>query len=114
MNDVRLSKLTGVLIILTLIAFNVYFTLLSVTFGYLLGAASAASIIAGMFEPVGFGPAADIVVVGYILWSIWLALTGILLLLPASLRERRGITVGEVVRQFARFFEEHAHALQFR
>ena len=61
----------------------------------LLGAAAAASIIVGMFEPAGFGPAADIVVVGYILWSIWLALTGILLLLPGSLRERQGITVGD-------------------
>jgi hypothetical protein len=60
----------------------------------LLGAMSAAGIIAGMLEPAGFGPAADIVVVGYILWSIWLALTGILLLLPRSLRERQGITVG--------------------
>jgi hypothetical protein len=56
----------------------------------ILGAVSTAGIIAGMFEP-----AADIVVVGYILWSIWLALTGILLLLPGSLRERQGITVGD-------------------
>jgi hypothetical protein len=54
----------------------------------LLGAASAVGIISGMFEPAGFGPAADIVVVGYILWSIWLALTSILLLLPESIRER--------------------------
>src|SRR5215207_3295672 len=61
----------------------------------LLGAVSASGIIAGMFEPAGFGPAADIVVVGYILWSIWLALTGILLLLPRSLRERQVITVGD-------------------
>ena len=34
----------------------------------------------------GFEPAAEIVVVGYILWSVWLALTGIFLLLPRSLR----------------------------
>jgi hypothetical protein len=58
----------------------------------LLGAVSAAGIIVGMFEP-----AANIVVVGYILWSIWLALTGILLLLPGSLRERatRSFPVGD-------------------
>jgi hypothetical protein len=63
----------------------------------LLGAVSAAGIIVGMFEPAGFGLAADIVVVGYILWSIWLALTGILLLLPRSLWERatRGVPVGD-------------------
>jgi hypothetical protein len=63
----------------------------------LLGAVSAAGIIVGMFEPAGFGPAANIVVVGYILWSIWLALTGILLLLPGSLRERatRSFPVGD-------------------
>src|SRR5215208_1942735 len=34
MHDVRLSRLTGVVLILTPIAFNVFFTLLSVTFGY--------------------------------------------------------------------------------
>src|SRR5215213_10710938 len=34
MNDVRWSKLTGVVLILTPVAFNVFFTLLSVTFGY--------------------------------------------------------------------------------
>jgi hypothetical protein len=63
----------------------------------LLGAVSAAGIIAGMLEPARFGPAADIVVVGYILWSIWLALTGLILLLPGSLRERatRSIPAGE-------------------
>jgi hypothetical protein len=54
----------------------------------LLGMASAAAILVGTLEPVGFEPAADIVVVGYILWSIWLALTGIFLLLPRSLRNR--------------------------
>ena len=30
----------------------------------------------------------EIVVVGYILWSVWLALFGILLLLPRSIRHR--------------------------
>ena len=54
----------------------------------LLGMASAAGIIVGMLEPAGFGPAANVVVVGYVLWSIWLALTGILLLLPGPLKER--------------------------
>ena len=34
MNDVRLSRLTGIILILTPIAFNVFFTLLSVTFEY--------------------------------------------------------------------------------
>jgi hypothetical protein len=41
-----------------------------------------------MLEPAGFEPAADVVVVGYILWSVWLALFGILLLLPGSIRHR--------------------------
>jgi hypothetical protein len=54
----------------------------------LLGMASAAAILVGTLEPVGFGPAANVVVVGYILWSIWLALFGIFLLLTRSLRSR--------------------------
>src|SRR4028119_510555 len=54
----------------------------------LLGMASAAGIVVGMLEPTGFESAADIVVVGYILWSVWLALFGILLLLPGSIRHR--------------------------
>ena len=54
----------------------------------LLGAASGIGIVVGMLEPAGFGAAADIVVVGYALWSIWLALTGVLLLLPGSLGQR--------------------------
>jgi Domain of unknown function (DUF4386) len=54
----------------------------------LLGVASAAGIVVGMLEPAGFEPAAEIVVVGYILWSVWLALTGIFLLLPRSLGNR--------------------------
>jgi len=63
----------------------------------LLGVASAACIIVGMLEPAGFGPAADIVVVGYILWSIWLALTGVFILLPRSLWKwaASGLTVGD-------------------
>ena len=54
----------------------------------LLGMVLAGGILVGTFEQVGFEPAANIVVVGYILWSIWLALTGILLLLPRSIRNR--------------------------
>jgi hypothetical protein len=52
----------------------------------LLGIASAASILVGTLEPAGFEPAANVVVIGYILWSIWLALFGIFLLLPRSAR----------------------------
>jgi hypothetical protein len=54
----------------------------------ILGVLSAAGVSVGTLEPVGFEPAADIVVVGYILWSIWLALFGILLLLPRTIRHR--------------------------
>jgi hypothetical protein len=54
----------------------------------LLGMASAAGIAVGMLEPAGLEPAADVVVVGYILWSVWLALFGILLLLPRSFRQQ--------------------------
>jgi hypothetical protein len=54
----------------------------------LLGVVSAVGVFVGTLEPVGFEPAADIVVVGYILWSIWLALFGIFLLLPRSIRHR--------------------------
>jgi hypothetical protein len=49
----------------------------------LLGVVSAACILVGTLEPAGFEPAATIVVVGYILWSIWLILTGIFLLLTS-------------------------------
>ena len=54
----------------------------------LLGVVSAAGVLVGTLEPVGFEPAADVVVVGYILWSIWLALFGVLLLLPRSIKQR--------------------------
>src|ERR671916_579407 len=54
----------------------------------LLGMVSAAGVLVGTLEPAGFEAAADIVVVGYILWSIWLALFGIFLLLPRSIRHR--------------------------
>ena len=52
----------------------------------LLGAVSAACILVGTLEPAGFEPATTIVVVGYILWSIWLILTGIFLLLTRPIR----------------------------
>jgi hypothetical protein len=57
----------------------------------LLGVVSAVGILVGTLEPVGFEPAANIVVVGYILWSIWLALFGIFLLVNKGriLREQR-------------------------
>ena len=55
----------------------------------LLGMVSAAGVLVGTLEPAGFEAAANIVVVGYILWSIWLALTGIfLLVLTRSNRHR--------------------------
>ena len=47
----------------------------------LLGMVSAAGVLVGTLEPAGFEAAANIVVVGYVLWSIWLLLTGIILLL---------------------------------
>lgn len=40
------------------------------------GGLSAAAILLGTLEPAGFEPAADIVVFGYILWSIWLIALG--------------------------------------
>jgi hypothetical protein len=52
----------------------------------LLGMVSAAGVLVGTLEPAGFEAAANIVVVGYILWSIWLALTGIFLLRTRSNR----------------------------
>ena len=52
----------------------------------LLGIVSAASILVGTLEPAGFEPAANVVVIGYILWSIWLALFGIFLLVPRFAR----------------------------
>ena len=54
----------------------------------LLGMVSAAGVLVGTLEPAGFEAAANIVVVGFVLWSIWLALTGIFLLLTRSNRHR--------------------------
>ncbi len=50
----------------------------------LLGMVSAVGIVVGMLEPAGFEMAANIVVIGYILWSIWLLIFGIFLLLPST------------------------------
>ena len=55
----------------------------------LLGLVSAAGVLVGMLEPAGFQAAADVVVVGYIMWSVWLALFGVLLLLPKSVGQRK-------------------------
>src|SRR3712207_1111624 len=52
----------------------------------LLGMVSAASVLVGTLEPAGFEPAANVVVIGYILWSIWPALFGLCLLLPRFAR----------------------------
>jgi hypothetical protein len=54
----------------------------------LLGALSAAGILVGMLEPVGFEPAANIVVAGYIAWSVWLLAFGLLLLISGSFGDR--------------------------
>jgi hypothetical protein len=53
----------------------------------LLGIVSAVGILIGTLEPAGFDPAANIVVLGYILWSIWLAAFGIFLLRTTPLRK---------------------------
>lgn len=63
----------------------------------LVGIVSAAGIVVGMLEPAGFEPAANVVVFGYILWSVWLALTGVSLLLTRSMGppSHRDSPVGE-------------------
>jgi hypothetical protein len=68
----------------------------------LLGGISAAAILVGTLEPAGFGAAADIVVVGYILWSVWLIAFGALVLRTRSVEDRApqarpaGPTTGEL------------------
>jgi hypothetical protein len=52
-----------------------------------LGIVSATAILVGILEPAGFDLAADVVVVGYILWSIWLAVFGIFVLRTKPLGE---------------------------
>jgi hypothetical protein len=45
-----------------------------------LGLVSAVAILVGTLEPAGFAPAADIVVAGYILWSVWMMVFGFVVL----------------------------------
>jgi hypothetical protein len=48
------------------------------------GMVAALGILAGTLEAAGFEPAANIVPLAYILWSLWLVVAGILLLRPRS------------------------------
>lgn len=50
-----------------------------------LGMIAAAGILIGTLEPAGFDAAGNIVVFGYILWSIWLAVFGVFVLRTRSL-----------------------------
>jgi hypothetical protein len=56
-----------------------------------LGMVSALAILLGTLEPAGFEPAADIVVVGYILWSIWLLLFGVFVVRLKPLEQRNPV-----------------------
>ena len=47
----------------------------------ILGVVSAVGILIGMLEPAGWKPAGMIVAISYILWSLWLIVSGITLLL---------------------------------
>jgi hypothetical protein len=50
-----------------------------------MGVIAAGGILAGMLEPAGVEVAADVVVIGYIVWSVWLIVLGVLILrLPGS------------------------------
>lgn len=53
----------------------------------LLGIVSALGILIGTLEPAGVDAAGDVVVIGYILWSIWLALFGVGLFLTRPIQE---------------------------
>jgi hypothetical protein len=46
----------------------------------LLGFVSALGILAGLLEPAGWKPAGMINALSYILWSVWLVLSGLILL----------------------------------
>jgi hypothetical protein len=46
----------------------------------LLGLVSAVGILAGTLEFAGFAPAADVVTLAYVLWSVWLFAFGVVLL----------------------------------
>jgi hypothetical protein len=55
-------------------------------FGGALGAVgivSAVGILAGMLEPAGWKPAGAINAISYIVWSLWLIATGIVLIVGA-------------------------------
>jgi hypothetical protein len=48
-----------------------------------IGVVSAAGILTGLLEPAGWKPAAAINAISYILWSLWLIVTGIILIVGA-------------------------------
>ena len=55
----------------------------AVLIGLLMGAAgliSAAGILAGLLEPAGWKPAGAINAISYIAWSLWLIVSGIILI----------------------------------
>jgi hypothetical protein len=47
------------------------------------GIVSAVGILAGMLEPAGWKPAGAINATSYIVWSLWLIATGIVLIVGA-------------------------------
>jgi hypothetical protein len=47
----------------------------------IIGIISALGILAGLFEPTGWKPAGAINAVGYIVWSLWLLISGVILVL---------------------------------
>lgn len=47
----------------------------------ILGIVSAIGILAGMLEPAGWKPAGSINAMSYILWSVWLVIAGVMLIL---------------------------------
>lgn len=48
-----------------------------------LGIASAVGILAGLLEPAGWKPAGAINAIGYVIWSLWLIATGVILIVGA-------------------------------
>ncbi|MBZ0294361.1 MAG: DUF4386 domain-containing protein [Anaerolineae bacterium] len=47
----------------------------------IVGIISALGILVGLFEPTGWKPARAINAVGYIVWSVWLLISGVILIL---------------------------------
>lgn len=47
----------------------------------IIGIIAALGILVGLFEPVGWKPARAINAIGYIVWSLWLLLSGVILIL---------------------------------